>query len=214
MVCPLIEESEKIDLQAALQKAEELKTRIFPEYSVGLLHGRMKPSEKEAVMSAFAAGQIHVLVSTTVIEVGIDVKNATVMVIEQAERFGLSQLHQLRGRIGRGGDAAWCFLVARESVGSSNERLKTLVRSSDGFEISEVDLKLRGPGDFVGTRQSGLPLFRVADIVKDAAILSKARECAQSVFRLDPALEIENHRLMCREALHRYGAFFKLRGLT
>lgn len=178
VVCPLVAESEKIDLRAAIAESERLQKEIFPEYKVGLLHGRLKNKEKEKIMADFKVGKINVLVSTTVIEVGIDIPNATVMIIEHAERFGLSQLHQLRGRIGRGGEQAHCFLLADAKSPEAKARLKALIDSTDGFYLAEVDLQLRGPGDFCGTRQSGLPSFRVADIIRDEKILCEAREAA------------------------------------
>jgi len=178
VVCPLVEESEKVDLKAAMDEAERLQKDIFPELRVGLMHGRLKSDEKEAIMRDFKGGKIHILVSTTVIEVGIDIPNATVMVVEHAERFGLSQLHQLRGRIGRGGEQSYCFLVADARTPEARARIKAMIDSSDGFKIAEVDLRLRGPGDFYGTRQSGLPNFRVADIIRDEKILREARTAA------------------------------------
>ncbi|MEE8638269.1 MAG: ATP-dependent DNA helicase RecG [Candidatus Margulisiibacteriota bacterium] len=178
VVCPLVEESEKVDLKAAMDEAGRLQKDIFPEYSVGLMHGRLKGEEKGRIMRDFKSEKIHILVSTTVIEVGIDIPNATIMVIEHAERFGLSQLHQLRGRIGRGAEQSYCFLVAEAKTGEARTRIKAMLDSSDGFHIAEVDLRLRGPGDFYGTRQSGLPIFRVADIIRDEKILREARTAA------------------------------------
>jgi len=178
IVCPLVEESEKVDLKAAMDEAEHLQKQVFPEFKVGLMHGRLKSDEKDRIMRAFKAGEINILVSTTVIEVGIDVPNATVMVIEHAERFGLSQLHQLRGRIGRGPEQSYCFLIAETKSQDAKTRIKAMLDSTDGFHVAEVDLKLRGPGDFCGTRQSGLPNFRVADIIKDEKILQEARQAA------------------------------------
>jgi ATP-dependent DNA helicase RecG len=174
VVYPLVEESEKVDLRAATAMAEEL-TRVFPEYRVALLHGRMKGDEKDAVMRAFADGQLHVLVATSVIEVGMDVPNATLMVVEHAERFGLSQLHQLRGRIGRGAHASTCVLVYQAPWSDdARERLKAMASSTDGFVIAERDLQIRGPGDFFGTRQSGLPQLRAGDLTRDADLLELA----------------------------------------
>ncbi|MFC1511058.1 ATP-dependent DNA helicase RecG [Candidatus Margulisiibacteriota bacterium] len=178
IVCPLVEESEKVDLKAAMDEAERLQNDVFPEYKIGLMHGRLKGAEKDKIMKDFKAGKIHILVSTTVIEVGIDIPNATVMIIEHAERFGLAQLHQLRGRIGRGSEQSYCFLIANTKTPDAKERIKAMIDSTDGFHIAEVDLKLRGPGDFFGTRQSGLPEFRVADIIRDEKILRVAREAA------------------------------------
>jgi ATP-dependent DNA helicase RecG len=178
VVCPLVEESEKVDLKAAMDEAERLQKDIFPELEVGLMHGRLKSEEKDRIMKDFKKGKIHILVSTTVIEVGIDIPNATVMVIEHAERFGLSQLHQLRGRIGRGAEQSYCFLIAGAKSLEAKARIKAMLDSTDGFHIAEVDLRLRGPGDFYGTRQSGLPNFRVADIIRDEKILREARNAA------------------------------------
>jgi ATP-dependent DNA helicase RecG len=178
VICPLVAESEKVDLKAAQDEAARLQKDIFPDYKVGLLHGRLKSEEKEQIMGEFKDGKINILVSTTVIEVGIDIPNATVMVIEQAERFGLSQLHQLRGRIGRGSEQSYCFLIAETKTDDAKVRIKALLDSNDGFKIAEADLKLRGPGEFYGTRQSGLPNFRVADIIRDEKILKEARAAA------------------------------------
>jgi len=184
IVYPLIEKSEKLDLRAATEMSEHLQRDVFPEFRVGLMHGRLKVEEKENLMSAFKAGEVQVLVSTTVIEVGIDVPNATVMVVEHADRFGLSQLHQLRGRIGRGRDKAVCILMT-EGFNSREafERLDIMRRSTNGFKIAEKDLELRGPGEFVGTRQSGMPEFLFGNIVRDRDLLEKARSDAESYFR-------------------------------
>jgi ATP-dependent DNA helicase RecG len=188
VVCPLVEESEKIDLKAAEIEVESLK-KIFSEYKVGLIHGRLKSSEKEKVMSNFLKGDVRILVSTTVIEVGIDVPNATIMLIEQCERFGLSQLHQLRGRIGRGTEKSYCFLLGNASSIASKGRVEAMLQTTDGFKIAEADLKLRGPGEFFGVRQWGLPNFRVADIINDEELIREAREAAitliQEGFPLD-----------------------------
>jgi len=174
VVYPLVEESEKVDLRAATAMAEEL-SRVFPEYHVALLHGRMKGDEKDAVMRAFREGQLHILVATSVVEVGVDVANATMMVVEHAERFGLSQLHQLRGRIGRGEHASTCVLVYQAPWSDdARERLKAMASSTDGFVIAEKDLQIRGPGDFFGTRQSGLPQLRAGDLTRDAELLELA----------------------------------------
>lgn len=197
IVYPLIEESEELDLRDATKMAEHLQRDIFPEYKIGLLHGKMKPEEKEGIMKAFKSKEINILVSTTVIEVGIDVPNATVMVIEHAERFGLSQLHQLRGRVGRGEHSSYCILLA-DKVGSNDsyKRLKIMEETNDGFWIAEEDLNIRGPGDFLGTRQSGLPDFRIANLLTDASILQKAREEAFSIIKKDPNLEMDEHKVL------------------
>ena len=179
VVYPLVEESEKLDLRAATEMAAELQARVFPDARVGLVHGRIATAERERTMAAFAAGRIDVLVATTVIEVGIDVPNATVMVIEQAERFGLAQLHQLRGRVGRGATPSYCVLMhAARLSDAAGARLRALAGTTDGFEIAERDLELRGPGDFFGTRQSGVPLFRVGDLLRDHRLMEEARRAA------------------------------------
>jgi ATP-dependent DNA helicase RecG len=181
VIYPLVEQSEKVDLKAATAMAEHLARDVFPEFKVALLHGRMKGEEKERIMRAFAAGELQLLVSTTVVEVGVDVPNATVMIVEHAERFGLSQLHQLRGRVGRGAHESFCILLYQAPWSEeARERLKAMADTNDGFVIAERDLKLRGPGDFFGTRQSGIPQLRAGDLTRDADLLelaySEARE--------------------------------------
>ena len=179
VIYPLVEESSKVELRAATEMADHLSQEVFPEYRVALLHGRLKPEEKDRVMAGFARGETHVLVSTTVIEVGVDVANATVMIVEHAERFGLSQLHQLRGRVGRGTHASTCVLVYQSPLTEAGRaRLDALVETTDGFVIAERDLALRGPGDFFGTRQSGLPTLRAGDLLRDHALLEDARRDA------------------------------------
>ena len=176
VVYPLIEESEKMDLKDATRMYEQLRDRVFPHFSIGLLHGKMKAAEKEEVMHRFVKGEIQVLVATTVIEVGVDVPNASLMVIEHAERFGLSQLHQLRGRVGRGADQSYCVLLASDKKTSvARERLGIMEETNDGFRIAEKDLEIRGPGEVMGTRQSGLPTFRIGNLVRDVLILEEAR---------------------------------------
>ena len=176
VIYPLVEESAKVDLKAATEMADHLAQDVFPAYRVGLLHGKMKQDAKDRVMGAFARGELHVLVSTTVVEVGVDVANASVMLIEHAERFGLSQLHQLRGRVGRGPHQSYCVLLYQEPLSDDGRaRLKALTDTTDGFEIAERDLQLRGPGDFFGTRQSGLPTLRVGDLLRDHKLLEIAR---------------------------------------
>ena len=195
VVYPLVEESEALDLKAATDMARHLQHDVFPELTVGLLHGRQGIDEKDAIMQRFKAGEIHVLVSTTVIEVGIDVPNASVMLIEHAERFGLSQLHQLRGRVGRGPWKSYCILLtAGRLTEDAQHRIDALVATNDGFRIAEVDLQLRGPGEFFGTRQSGLPEFRVADLLRDAAVLDDARREALAIVAADPELRAFEHR--------------------
>jgi ATP-dependent DNA helicase RecG len=176
VVYPIIEESEKLDLRNATEMYENLRKEVFPEFSVGLLHGKMKSAEKEEVMQAFGSNKIQILVATTVIEVGVDVPNASVMLIEHAERFGLSQLHQLRGRVGRGAAESFCVLLAQyQKTKEARERLKIMEETTDGFKIAEKDLEIRGPGEVMGTRQSGIPAFRIANIVRDQKILEVAR---------------------------------------
>jgi len=202
IVYPLVEETETSDLKAATQMAADLQ-RQFPHAKTGLLHGRMKTEEKERVMRDFAGGDVHLLVTTTVVEVGIDVPNATVMMIEHAERFGLAQLHQLRGRVGRGRHHSVCLLMAGAAVGEEGRRrLEAVAGSQDGFHIAEVDLSIRGPGEFFGMRQSGLPELRVAHLIRDAGILEAARRCAERLLQDDPDLTAAGHRRL-RAALER-----------
>ena len=210
VIYPLVEESEALDLKDATAGYEKLKSQ-FPNFNVGLLHGRMKSDEKDAVMKAFVANEIQILVSTTVIEVGVDVPNASVMIIEHAERFGLSQLHQLRGRIGRGGRQSYCILLPDVKVSKAGAfRLKTMEETNDGFKIAEADLKLRGPGDFLGTKQSGLPDFKVADIVEDQFILAQAKEKAKQLIQKDSDLEFAEHQSLKKifEPYHKEKAEF------
>jgi ATP-dependent DNA helicase RecG len=188
VIYPLVEESDKIDVKAATEMADHLAQEVFPEYRVGLLHGRMKADGKERVMKAFADGDLQLLVSTTVVEVGIDVPNATVMLIEHAERFGLSQLHQLRGRVGRDRHQSFCFLLYQPPLSEeARERLRAMTETTDGFEIAERDLRLRGAGDFFGTRQAGVPTFRLIDLVRDHQILELAQKEAAHTFQSSPA---------------------------
>ena len=210
VVYPLVEESEKSDLADATSGAEELRRELAP-FEVALLHGRMKGDEKEAVMSRFRAGEARVLVSTTVIEVGVDVPNATVMIVEHAERFGLSQLHQLRGRVGRGAARSQCLLVTggAGAGGDARERLRTMVATQDGFEIARADLRIRGPGEMLGTRQAGQPIFEVADLYRDEAILDEAREDAMRLAEEDPELSRPGNEAT-REALERWSSRLSL----
>lgn len=189
VVCPLVEESEKTDLQDATRLFEELQ-RVFPKLSIGLMHGKMKSSEKDRIMNDFSAGKIQILVSTTVIEVGVNVPNANIMVVENAERFGLSQLHQLRGRVGRGNDQAYCILFAHGNNDITKKRMETMCISNDGFYISEQDLKLRGPGDFFGTRQHGLPEMRIANLFEDRDILMEAQNAAKEIIETDSDFKV------------------------
>lgn len=192
VVCPLVE-SDESGLAAAVQLREELAASTFAGMPVGLLHGKMPPREKEQVMRAFASGECKLLVSTTVIEVGVDVPNATVMVVENAERFGLSQLHQLRGRVGRGAAQSHCILISDAEDTLTRKRLQTLCKTTDGFAIAEQDLKLRGPGDFFGKRQHGLPALTIADLIGDMNILREARRAADTLLQKDPALSRSEH---------------------
>ena len=244
IVYPLVEQSEKLDMQAAIEAAEQLQTREFPTKNVGLLHGRMKSKEKHAIMTQFKKGHLHILVATTVIEVGVDVPNATVMMVEHAERFGLAQLHQLRGRVGRGSQQSYCLLISssvrrassslskaltenlpfgihKNSPGggdppfqrfpqSARQRLEVLVRCSDGFTLAEEDLKIRGPGDFLGVRQWGGIDFRVADLLRDHVLLVQARNAAQGILREDPGLLQTQHQRLKATVLRRWGAKFDL----
>lgn len=194
VVCPLVQESDKLQKQAAEALAVELQTEILPEFRIGLLHGQLKQAEKESVMEAFRAGKLDVLVSTTVIEVGVDVPNATVMVVEDAERFGLAQLHQLRGRVGRGEHQSYCVLVTESNSETARERLDVLVRTNDGFIIAEQDLRLRGPGELTGTRQSGVPTLRIANIIEDQQLLMCAREDAFELLQSDPKLALAQNQ--------------------
>ena len=175
VVCPAVEESEELGVKAATVWAETLQQTVFPDLRIALIHGQMKGSQKEEVMTAFARGEADVLVATTVIEVGVDVPNATLMVVEDADRFGLSQLHQLRGRVGRGGSKSYCILTSQNRNPDTQARLKALCKTTDGFRIAEEDLKMRGPGDFFGARQSGLPVFRVASLSMDLQTLKDAQ---------------------------------------
>jgi ATP-dependent DNA helicase RecG len=186
---------------------QHLKDIVFPGYRVGLLHGRLSTDDKESAMESFQRGETRILVSTTVIEVGVDVPNATVMVVEQAERFGLSQLHQLRGRVGRGPQQSYCVLVTGKMNDAARERIRTLVESGDGFYIAEMDLKLRGPGEFFGTRQAGLPALRIGNILRDQELLELARSEAQA-FIASPGSDEEMRRVVSYLKTHwqrRYG---------
>lgn len=197
VVYPLIEESETLDLQSLEQGYQYISSVFEPNYKVSMVHGRMKPQEKDEQMRLFVDGKTHIMVATTVIEVGVNVPNASVMVIESAERFGLSQLHQLRGRVGRGAEQSYCVLLTGNKLSNdTRERIQTMVSTCDGFEISEVDLKLRGPGDLMGTQQSGILKLRIADIVKDNAILKQARTMAQTVVKSDAMLQYPEHQMI------------------
>jgi ATP-dependent DNA helicase RecG len=211
IVYPLVEESEKADLKAATESYEYLKEKIFPYRKLALLHGRIKSKERERVMQAFRNGDFNILVATTVIEVGVDVPNATVMVIEHADRFGLSQLHQLRGRIGRGADQSWCLLVGNPPLSQeAAKRLQTMTATNDGFKISEMDLKLRGPGEFFGTRQHGVPELKIADIVTDVKLLYRARDWAFRIIGDDPKLSKAENQCIRSTFFRKYKKRFSL----
>jgi ATP-dependent DNA helicase RecG len=198
VICPLVEESDKIEAKSAIAEHERLQKTIYPDLRVGLLHGRLKGADKEAVMRAFGAGEVDVLVSTSVVEVGIDVPNATVMMIEGANRFGLAQLHQFRGRVGRGAHESYCILLSDTTTDLSEERLRAIEGTQDGFELAERDLQMRGPGDFFGTRQSGLPELQMASL-GDTPLLELARREALALFEQDPTLSHPDHRLLERK---------------
>ncbi|MFI3313853.1 MAG: ATP-dependent DNA helicase RecG, partial [Eubacteriales bacterium] len=197
VVCPAIEDNPDSDLTPAAVVAEELGNVIFPDLTVGLLHGKMKAAEKEAVMHQYAGGEIQILVSTTVVEVGVDVPNTTLMVIENADRFGLSQLHQLRGRVGRGKDKSFCVLISNNTNVETRARLKTFCSTTNGFEIAQADLELRGPGDFFGSRQSGLPLFKVANLALDLDVLKTAQDASITYLQSHPNIQ-SNKPLIAR----------------
>jgi len=205
IVYPLVEESDTLDLKDATTMAKHLKEDIFPEFSVGLIHGKMKSNEKNEIMGNFSKKSLNILVATTVIEVGIDIPSASLMIIEHAERFGLSQLHQLRGRVGRSDLPSYCVLIAHHyGTEDARRRLRIMEQTNDGFRIAEEDLAIRGPGDFMGTRQSGLPDFRVANILRDAAILNEARREAFIVVQGDPSLDDPEHALLKEELQRRW----------
>jgi ATP-dependent DNA helicase RecG len=211
IVYPLVEESENLDLKDATRMAEHLSSEIFPDYRVGLIHGRMKGKEKDQVMTGFIKKEIDILVSTTVIEVGIDIPQASLMVIEHAERFGLSQLHQLRGRVGRSDIPSYCILMSQyKRTEDSRKRLSVMEQTNDGFKIAEEDLAIRGPGEFMGTRQSGIPDFRVAHILRDVYILNEAKADAFSLIERDPLLEKEEHAPLKEILLRRWGGRLEL----
>jgi ATP-dependent DNA helicase RecG len=188
IVCPLVDESEEIDAKSAVVTAEEISNNVFKDLRVGIIHGKMKSAEKESIMKSFVSGEISILVSTTIIEVGVNVPNATLMVVENAERFGLAQLHQLRGRVGRGDEQSHCILFNQSKSKVSKERMKIMSQSNDGFVISERDLEIRGPGDFFGTKQHGLPELKIANLYKDIETLKSAQECAKEIIINDPGL--------------------------
>jgi ATP-dependent DNA helicase RecG len=201
IVYPLIDESEKLDLKHLMDGYESI-TRAFPDYAISIVHGKMKPEAKEYEMGRFVKGETQIMIATTVIEVGVDVPNASVMVIENAERFGLSQLHQLRGRVGRGADQSYCILMTGFKLGAdAKNRIETMVATTDGFKIAETDLQLRGPGDLMGTQQSGLLDLLIADLSKDGEILKDARETAIAILNDDPDLQKPEHALIKAQIL-------------
>jgi ATP-dependent DNA helicase RecG len=198
IVCPMIEESD-MDLQDVKTYAKKLSQGTFKDYTVGLLHGRMSGAQKEQVMNDFKEHKIDLLVSTTVVEVGVDVPNAAIMVIENAERFGLAQLHQLRGRVGRGEFKSYCILKYNSNSAIVRERMKTMTTTEDGFKIAEKDLELRGSGEFFGTKQHGLPEFRIANIFEDVKILKLVQELALKIEMNDPKLEKEENKKIAKK---------------
>lgn len=210
VVCPLVEETDNSDLKAATEEAARLQGEVFAEFHVALLHGRMTSEEKHAVMEEFRSGRSQILVSTIVIEVGIDVHNATIMIIEHAERFGLAQLHQLRGRVGRGNNSGTCYLVADPGNDIAASRIKVMTETTDGFRIAEEDLRLRGPGEFFGTRQHGLPELRIGNLVEDYDLLQLARDEASALVRQDADLARPEHQEVRTSLLARYGRTMEL----
>ncbi len=206
VVAPLVDESQNIAAASVAEMFERLTNGELAAFRVGIIHGRMSPTEKDEAMSNFRAGQTQVLVSTSVIEVGVDVPNACIMVIDSPERFGLAQLHQLRGRVGRGKLAGFCAVLANEGIAEqARQRLDAFAATSDGFELAEMDFQLRGPGDLFGTQQHGLPPLRIADLRRDQAILEEARRDAQQLFAADPGLKSPEHTRLRRQMLTRYG---------
>ena len=202
IIYPLVEESDKSDEKAAVEEQTRLKNDVFPDFNVGLLHGRLRPTEKEEVMTQFRNGDFQILVSTSVVEVGVDIPNATIMLIEGAHRFGLAQLHQLRGRVGRGDAKSYCLLIPLSDEAVDNERLRAMEETNDGFILAERDLEQRGPGDFLGMRQSGFSELKMAKLT-DVKLIEKARREAVSLFELDPDLENTDHQRI-KDALERF----------
>ncbi len=210
IVYPLVEESDKVELKAAVKEAENLSKAVFKDFKVGLLHGQMKTDEREKTMLDFRSGRFDVLIATTVIEVGIDIKDATVMVIEHAERFGLATLHQLRGRIGRSSKKSFCVLVGDPKSEQSRERIKAMLETQDGFRIAEKDLELRGPGEFFGTAQSGILEFKAGNIVTDSKLIEESKDLAKEVTAKDPGLNLSQHKMLKKEVARAYGKTFGL----
>lgn len=196
IVCPLVEENEEMDLKSVMELADIYKNEVFKDYKVEYLHGKMRPKEKDAIMEEFKNGNIDILISTTVIEVGVNVPNASIMVVENAERFGLAQLHQLRGRVGRGEYKSYCILKYQGNSEVIRERMKVMQETNDGFIISEKDLELRGSGEFFGTKQHGLPEFKIANLFTDMSVLKQVQSVAYKILQNDPKLEKnENEKL-------------------
>ena len=210
VICPLVEESEALQTRAATKEYEWLSEEVFPDLRLGLLHGRLASGEKDEEMDKFRRRETDILVSTAVVEVGIDIPNATVMMIEGAERFGLSQLHQFRGRVGRGSEKSYCLLLAENPSEEAQERMVLMTKTRDGFELAEADLRLRGPGEFFGTRQSGMPDLRMARLT-DTKLLAMARGEAERAMESDPFLDKPEHRALAAE-LERLGASWSIRG--
>jgi ATP-dependent DNA helicase RecG len=211
IVYPLVEESESMELGAAVERATHLQQDVFPEHRLGLLHGRMSSEDKDAVMQAFKQGSLDILVCTTVVEVGVDVPNATVMVIENAERFGLAQLHQLRGRVGRGAAQAYCLLIPGAKLGQEGrQRLRVMQESNDGFYVAEQDLQIRGPGELLGTRQAGLPELYVGNLLHHSVWLEQARHAAFSLIAVDPTLSSPAHQPLRQALTTRWRGRFEL----
>lgn len=196
IVCPLVEESEEMDLKSVVELYEKCKNEIFPEFVVEYIHGKMKPKEKDDIMERFKNGKIDILISTTVIEVGVNVPNSSIMVVEDAQRFGLAQLHQLRGRVGRGEYQSYCILKYKGNGEQIRERMKVMCDTNDGFIISEKDLELRGTGDFFGTKQHGIPEFKIANLFEDMPILKLVQGVSMKIIGEDPNLEKENNILL------------------
>jgi ATP-dependent DNA helicase RecG len=202
IIYPLVEQGDNEENTAAVEEHERLQKEIFPDLNIGLLHGRLRPEEKEDIMRKFRDREYDILVSTSVVEVGVDIPNATVMVIEGANRFGLAQLHQFRGRVGRGTEKSYCILIPESSEAAENERLLAMEKTNDGFELAEYDLNQRGPGEFLGTRQSGYTNLRLAKIT-DVHLIEKAQQYAHQVLENDPALAASEHKLM-KDALNNF----------
>ena len=209
IVCPLVEESEAIEAKAAEDLRDELKEKYFSDLNVEVLHGKMKPSLKDKIMEDFKNNKIQILVSTTVIEVGVNVPNATLMIIENAERFGLAQLHQLRGRVGRGSHKSHCILIYSSKTNVCKERMEIMEETNDGFKISEKDLEIRGPGEFFGTRQHGIPELKVANIFKHIKILKLAQEESKFILKQDRNLEKSEHILLKQEIVEKFSSINK-----